>query len=254
MATEAARRQVRRASRQLRPGEGRALVIFDADDTLWFTEPLYDDARDTCRAIVEAAGLDGDSWERIEREIDVANVARFGLHRDRFPTSCLEALAQVAGSPPEQDLRDTIWVAATQVFRSVARPANGVPEVIEELAVQFRLVLLTQGDPVVQEKRVSDAGLKGAFSDTIVVRDYRTKTRDDFLELTGRDGRNADRCWSVGNSVASDINPALQLGMNAIWIPAHVWEHEMRESDPHPGRVFTVGDLFEVQRILITRT
>ena len=51
-----------------------AAVVFDGDDTLWSTEPLYDRARQDARAEVVHSGLDGEEWERVERRIDVENV------------------------------------------------------------------------------------------------------------------------------------------------------------------------------------
>ena len=72
------------------------MVIFDGDDTLWSTEPLYDDARAAAAEIVERAGLDAGEWERLERDIDVQNVQRFGLSSERFPTSCVEAYQTLA--------------------------------------------------------------------------------------------------------------------------------------------------------------
>src|SRR3712207_5887306 len=72
-----------------------AVVVFDGDDTLWRTEPLYDRARQDARFVVENEGLDGARWEELQRRLDVANVARFGLSAKRFPTSCREAYLAV---------------------------------------------------------------------------------------------------------------------------------------------------------------
>jgi phosphoglycolate phosphatase-like HAD superfamily hydrolase len=63
-------------------------IVFDGDDTLWWTEPLYDEARQAARAIVEQGGLDGAAWDALQRQLDVENVARLGYTRNRFPTSC----------------------------------------------------------------------------------------------------------------------------------------------------------------------
>lgn len=77
-------------------------IIFDGDDTLWHTERLYDDARQRARSIVEASGLDGQKWEKLERQIDVTNVERLGHSIERFPASCIEAyelLCRLVGAP-----------------------------------------------------------------------------------------------------------------------------------------------------------
>ncbi|PYR76138.1 MAG: hypothetical protein DMF87_18855, partial [Acidobacteria bacterium] len=63
------------------------MVVFDGDDTLWTTEPLYDEARQRARREVAAAGVDGAEWERLERATDVKNVTVMGFSVERFPTS-----------------------------------------------------------------------------------------------------------------------------------------------------------------------
>ena len=61
-------------------------VVFDGDDTLWRTEHLYDDAQIRARQIIVDAGIDGAEWEKLERKIDVQNVASLGFAINRFPT------------------------------------------------------------------------------------------------------------------------------------------------------------------------
>src|ERR1035437_9307847 len=80
----------------IRPRPGRvqppaATIIFDGDDTLWVTQWLYDQAEFETRLIVEAAGLDGDRWQQLCREHDIANIAKFGFNAGRFPTSVVGA-------------------------------------------------------------------------------------------------------------------------------------------------------------------
>ncbi len=78
------------------------VVFFDADDTLWMTEPLYDQARQNAADIVAAAGLDPDRWSEHEMRLDVQNFKIFGLSSNRFPTSCRQSyewLAQDSGVP-----------------------------------------------------------------------------------------------------------------------------------------------------------
>lgn len=64
-----------------------ALLIFDGDDTLWSTEPLYDEARQAARRLVEANGLDGARWEAAER---ARNVAVHGMSASRCRPKAIE--------------------------------------------------------------------------------------------------------------------------------------------------------------------
>jgi putative hydrolase of the HAD superfamily len=233
------------------PMAGRALLVFDADDTLWFTEPLYDNARTACRKIVESAGIDGQTWEDLQRERDVTNVARFGLSQKRFPTSCLEAYQALSGTNYNAEVGQAISEAARQVFIQTAPLASGLIGLLEKLASEFRLVLLTQGDVQVQSRRLHDSEAAELFSD---IRITDRKSTDSFRAVLEDDGRPASLAWSIGNSLPSDINPALEVGMNAIWVPAHVWEHEKRAQLPVPGRLVRVSTLGEIADVLFAAT
>lgn len=238
----------RRSARETEWQLGRALVICDADDTLWFTEELYDSARDHCRKIVEGEGFDGEAWETLERTIDIRNVSRFGLRSIRFPMSCVDAYQILAGKSVRSAVSSAVRAAAEEVFLRVAPSAPGVPEVLEKLSQEFRLVLLTQGEAWVQERRLHEAGLDGAFSQVVIVPE---KTTVVFKSIVRDDGRPVGQAWSVGNSLASDINPALRIGMNAIWIPAHVWEHEKREAILESDALHKASSLSAAKDILL---
>jgi len=222
-----------------------ALVVFDGDDTLWSTEPLYDEARDACRSIVAAQGLDGAAWEAAERAIDVRNVAAMGLRPSRFPASCVQAYLAVGGA--SRTVEEAIRRTASQVFDRKAAVLPGVPAVLVHLKHTHRLVLLSKGDPEVQAKRLADSELAEVFSQVFVV-DH--KDERSFSAVLAADGRPASRSWSVGNSLPSDINPALKLGMRAVWIDTHVWDHERRETEPLPGVLHRVSSLLEVPRLV----
>src|SRR6267142_1449826 len=106
-------------------------VVFDGDDTLWATEPLYDEARSEARRIAEASGVDGAQWEALERRIDVENVASLGHSADRFPLSCrqaYEALRTSVGLSADRTTAQHIEEAARSVFSRPAKPMPGATE------------------------------------------------------------------------------------------------------------------------------
>ena len=118
---------------------------------------------------------------------------------------------------------------------------------MKSLRSEHALVLLTKGDPDVQVKRIADARLEDAFDQISIVPD---KTPSQFREVLQALDTSPRDAWSVGNSLASDINPALRLGMSAVWVDAHVWEHERREVQAMPGHLVSVTSLAEVPDIL----
>jgi putative hydrolase of the HAD superfamily len=226
-------------------------VVFDGDDTLWSTEPLYDEARANARSIVSDAGLDGAEWERIERRVDVENVAKYGFSPVRFPNSCVEAYYQLchrSAISVDASVVKRVESAAQNVF---VRTATLIPHAREVLACLhqrgLRLALLTKGDAVVQRNRVDTSGLAGLFHVIRIVADKTPATiRDVVQELGG----NPTSSWMVGNSVRSDIVPALAAGLRAIWIDAHVWEHERSHDSAIDERVIVLKALRELPSVI----
>lgn len=226
------------------------VVVFDGDDTLWATERLYDDARDLAAKVVSHFGVDPAEWDDLQRRRDVANVARFGLSAERFPTSCVEAFVELAernGLSPKVDEIDSVRAAASSVFETAAPVAQDAREVLAALRPDFRLILLTQGDPRVQAKRIDDSQLAVLFDEVVVV---ASKSPAVLGAVMDHFGIPHDRSWMVGNSLPSDVNPAIAAGMRAVWIDAHVWDHERREDLAESERVVVAGSLGDVPGIV----
>jgi putative hydrolase of the HAD superfamily len=226
------------------------LIVFDGDDTLWRVEHLYDAARSRAAEVVAREGLDPVAWAALQRQIDVANVQHFGLSRLRFPQSSVEAYEQLAtesGVTVKPAVRDRVRSAAATVFDRKAPLMPGVREVLRTLKRDHRLALLTQGDPSIQKKRIGESGL-GDFLDFIRVVDRKDEA--SFSTVLDALTTSPSAAWSVGNSIPSDINPALRLGMSAIWIEAPVWAHERREDGPAAGSFFVCKSLSDVPGLI----
>jgi putative hydrolase of the HAD superfamily len=230
-------------------------VVFDGDDTLWSTEQLYDYARSRARNIVVEGGLDGDEWEQLERDLDVQNVAALGFSVDRFPSSCVEAyedLCRRTGVRKDPSISTRVREAASSVFELVPPLVPGARETLISLRRQgIRLALLTKGAPEVQFRRIESSGLKGYFD---LIRVVAEKTPDVIREVLESLEVSADSAWMVGNSVRSDIVPAIETGMHAIWVKAHVWEYERVFDHVIDGRVATAVDLRQVAELIWSET
>lgn len=209
---------------------GPVAVVFDGDDTLWSTEPLYDQARDEARAEVVLSGLDGDEWERLERRFDVENVRHLGFSIERFPTSCVQAYEAVARDSnvlANPDVRERVRTAASTVFSKDPPLVAGARETLRRLRARgAKLALLTKGDRDLQARRVERSGIAELFD---VIRIVPEKPPTAFRDIVAELEVEPKDAWSVGNSIRSDILPAIEAGLRAVWIDAHVWEHERFE-------------------------
>jgi len=226
-------------------------VIFDGDDTLWSTEQLYDEARAQARLIVEEIGLDGEHWEERERSIDVQNVARFGYSMERFPSSCVEAYIELCldtGRAVDDPTAEHIRDAARSVFKRDPPLVSGARETLMSLrASAVRLALLTKGDYELQERRIKHSGLRELFDVIQIVSEKSSAVIRGVVAALGVDVSSA---WMVGNSMRSDVIPAIEAGLRAIWIPAHVWEHERAYDHVVVEEAITASRLSDVVSII----
>jgi putative hydrolase of the HAD superfamily len=228
----------------------KVTVVFDGDDTLWLVEHLYDDARVDAAKVVASDGVDPARWEALEREIDVRNVGTMGVSAQRFPTSCVEAYIAAAaemGRSPSPSVEKLVQLAAEQVFERRAPVVVGAHAVVEKVRTFCPVVLLTKGEPWVQERRIEEAGFASSFDEILIV---PSKSEAEFEAALRYFDAAAAGSWSVGNSLASDVNPALNIGMSAVWIDAHVWEHERRANQPVGGNLVIVPALADVPDLI----
>jgi putative hydrolase of the HAD superfamily len=204
----------------------RQVAVFDGDDTLWETEPLYDQARILAGQVAASAGFDPEQFDRLQRAIDVAEFKNLGLSAERFPSSsvkALEALAHQEGRYVSSELIESVYRASRTVFDTPAPLLPFAKEVLVSLRSGYRLALLTKGDRDIQQRRIETSGLLRYFDVVEIVAD---KTPAVFQELLRKMNCEPSLSWSIGNSLPSDIVPALDAGMEAVWIEAHVWAHE----------------------------
>jgi putative hydrolase of the HAD superfamily len=244
-----------RPSQHLRSSGARA-VIFDGDDTLWETEPLYDRARSEAAQVVAGAGFDPDEFESVQRSIDARNVETMGLSMGRFPTSSVQAFEEIArraGKVPPDGALERVYAVSAEVFNARAPLLPSAEEVLSSLRGTYQLGLLTKGAEQVQKRRVDGSGLRKYFDRVNIVQEKNTEI---FLRLLRELGAEPSVSWSVGNSLPSDVAPAIQAGMQAIWIDAHVWVHERRDSHANlanPG-LFVATELRDIPSILAAAT
>jgi putative hydrolase of the HAD superfamily len=227
-------------------------VIFDGDDTLWSTERLYDDARAAARSIVASHRLDAAKWEELERRRDVDNVLLLGHSMGRFPTSCVQAyeeMCRIEGRAHDPSVARRIRRVAESVFDQEAPVIEGARETLELLRLRgVRLALLTKGDYRVQKRRIDSSGLRDLFDLIEIVKE---KSSETVRSVVANLGVIVDSAWMVGNSVRSDILPALTAGLRAIWIQAHVWEYEASADDYVDDRVTRTRNLAEIPKLVL---
>lgn len=214
-------------------------IIFDADDTLWITESLYNSALDATQREVERLGLDGDLWRKYQREIDLEQVGQVGFSPRRFPTSSVEALRRLA-SRRDAVAEERVYHLSATVFQSTAELMPQVEKVLSKLHPKFLLGLITKGDRDIQHKRLHQSGLIYHFHALAIV---QHKSPSVFRAMCDLLSVPASSTVSVGNSLEWDILPAVESGLHAVWIEQPAWPYESRTNLEVPEAITRVKSL-----------
>ena len=130
-------------------------------------------------------------------------------------------------------------------------PINLLPhveETVSSLSSSFHLVLITKGDLLHQEQKLARSGLGDLFDAVEIVSD---KTPETYTEAFTRHGHGADRALMVGNSVKSDVIPAIEAGGWGVHVPArYEWEVEKAELPSDHPRFRGIGHLGELPTLV----
>ncbi|WP_406313695.1 HAD family hydrolase [Streptosporangium sp. NBC_01639] len=220
------------------------VLVFDADDTLWENNLLFERVIDDFLHWLEHPTLGKAEIRAILDDIEKANAVTHGYGSKMFLRSlhdCLERLRERPATAAERRHLDDLVVAL------VEHRVELVPEVAETLTAlgdRHDLLLLTKGDPEEQQRKLDVSGLAHHFRDIHIVAE---KAVDTYLWLAEKHGLTPSATWMIGNSPKSDIIPARQAGMNAVFIPNdNTWVLEQTELDPDDGGVLRLRTFSEL--------
>jgi putative hydrolase of the HAD superfamily len=122
-----------------------------------------------------------------------------------------------------------------------------VAETLAKLSSIYRLVLITRGDLVDQERKLEESGLRNFFEAVEIVSDKNVET---YRRNSERHAKRAGRAMMVGNSLRSDVIPALEAGYWGVHVPQPItWvvEHfETPISTPRFRRINNLGELVQL--------
>lgn len=202
-------------------------VGLDADDTLWHNENIFRLNHDRfCDLLAEVA-------ERAELEAKLAEVERrnlrlYGYGVKGFTLSMIEtAMELTGGEAPSQVIREILAVGREMLTEPV-EPLPGVEDALDELSKTYRLVLITKGDLLHQEQKLAASGLGDLFAAVEIVSEKDAST---YARVFERHGTGAGQAVMCGNSMRSDILPAIEAGSWAAHVPYPLtWAHEVAEA------------------------
>ena len=211
----------------------RLHLLIDGDDTLWENNIYFEQAIAAFVAFLAHSTL---TPEQVREIVDEAE-RNTGYGSANFARSLESTYRRLAEREVTSADIARVHAMAEEIGQHPLEVIPGVVETLEYLSPRHDLVLLTKGDLSEQRLKIEASGLESWFQTSIVVLEKDPDTYRKVLEELAFDVR---RTWMIGNSPRSDINPALQVGMNAVLIPhPHTWrlEHE-RLLAPLDGQTF----------------
>jgi putative hydrolase of the HAD superfamily len=222
----------------------RQNLIIDADDTLWENNIYFERAFEEFAAYLDHSTLSASQVRDVLDEIELVNARTHGygsLNFGRNLTQCYQHLAERKVS--QEDLETVIGFAA-RILECPMEVIAGVQETLAYLARHHDLTLFTKGHAEEQKLKIDRSGLGVYFQHTAIVKE---KDAAAYRELISQRSMHPDVTWMIGNSPKSDINPALEAGINAVFIPhAHTWILEKQEIRPVPGRYLQLDSFAEL--------
>ena len=201
-------------------------VGLDADDTLWHNETIFrltqDRLRDLMADIVPVETLNAKL-----AEVETRNLRLYGYGVKGFTLSMIETAMELTGNAPPGRLIADILAAGREMLTEPVEPLPGVDHALAELTQHYRLVLITKGDLLHQEQKLAASGLGDLFAAVEIVSEKDAST---YVRVFDRHGTGAAEAVMCGNSLRSDILPALEAGAHAAYVPyAITWAHEVAE-------------------------
>ena len=204
-------------------------IGFDADDTLWHNESIFEAAHEKYRALL-ARWHDAATVDRQLFATEMRNLELYGYGIKAHALSCIETAIELSrGDIRAAEIREIIAYAKEMLAHPVELLA-GVAETVPQLAQSFQLLLITKGDLRDQERKLAKSGLAHHFKHNEVVAE---KDVAAYARVLRRLQIPPDQFLMVGNSLKSDILPALELGAYAVLIPYHLlWQAEQAAPPP----------------------
>ncbi len=223
----------------------RQHLIIDADDTLWENNIYFERAFEEFCGFLNHGSLSPAEVRAVLDEIELANAKIHGYGSLKFGHNLRECYRRLAERDVSEEDLATVMSFAERILECPMEVIEGVPETLEYLSRRHDLTLFTKGHPEEQKLKIDRSGLGIYFGHLAIVKE---KDAPAYLRLAEERGIDRSAAWMIGNSPKSDINPALEVGLNAVFIPhSHTWSLEHQQIRNGAGRLLTLERFSELK-------
>jgi putative hydrolase of the HAD superfamily len=224
------------------------VIGFDADDTLWVNETYFRDAELEFAKLLAAY----ETANTIDQELfkmEMKNLPLYGYGVKGFVLSMVEMALKLSNYSVSNKTIDDILKIGKDMINKPVELLEGVEEVLKKLSLNYKLILVTKGDLLDQERKLEKSGLLDYFHHIEVLSD---KQEANYSKLLNHLDIKPSEFLMIGNSLKSDILPLVNIKAKAIHIPFHTtWLHEqVNENESQNKDYKTVNSLLDVLQFL----
>ena len=224
----------------------RQNLLVDADDTLWENNIYFERAFDNFCDFLAHSALSPIQVRAVLDEIEIVNSKVHGYGTANFARNLAECYHKLVERNVSPDDLPRIMSFTEQILHHPIEIIAGVEETLEYLSERHSLTLFTKGDPEEQKLKVDRSGLAIYFGHTAIVKEKNTAS---YAALIRERQFDPAHTWMIGNSPKSDINPALEAGIHAVFVPhERTWTLERDELREGLGRLLRVERFAELQQ------
>jgi len=223
------------------------VIGFDADDTLWANEPFYQDVEKEFCQIMKPYLTEKETSEELFKT-EMQNLEIYGYGAKGFLLAMIEtSLRATEGKITSAEINQILDIGKTLLTMPI-QLLEGVENVLQKLQGSYKLILITKGDLLDQERKLQKSGLIDYFHHIEIMSD---KHENNYKKLLARLDIQPEEFLMVGNSIKSDILPVINIGAKAVHIPFEVtWQHESNHSMPDSETFISVSEISEILNLL----
>ena len=223
------------------------VVGFDADDTLWVNETYFREAEEKFADLLE----NYETKNKVDQELfktEMNNLELYGYGIKGFMLSMIESAMELSNNHvPPQTLTEILNLGKEMIAKPVEL-LHGVEEVLQKLSRKYRLIVLTKGDLLDQERKLERSGLTKYFHHVEVLSD---KKEENYKNLLDHLEINTNEFLMIGNSLKSDVIPILNIGARAVHVPFHTtWAHEEVTIEEQTNNHLTLNTISDILKYL----
>lgn len=222
-------------------------VAFDADDTLWENEQFYHMTQERFADLL-ADYTDRDHLAERLLAAERRNLGHYGFGIKGFVLSMIETAIEVTEERVPASVINALITAGQEMLAHPIHLLDGVEETVQELATDHRILLVTKGDLLDQERKLAQSGLGDLFDGVEIV---SAKTTPVYAGIFARHNVDPQAAIMIGNSMKSDVIPPIEAGAWGVYVPHNLsWAIEHAEPPVGHPRYRSLDTIAELPSLL----